>query len=87
MAANIASSTSAITMSGTFQAYARGRENATIARMLSSLCFALSILYSVATSIQPDSPTCTTAVECRQAANEALGRVPRASAAVRRMRS
>ena len=42
--------------------------------MLSSLCFALSVLYSVTTSIQPDSPTCTTAVECRQAANEALGR-------------
>ena len=42
--------------------------------MLSSLCFALSILYSATTSIQPDSPTCTTAVDCRQAANEALGR-------------
>ena len=42
--------------------------------MLSSLCFALSVLYSVTTSIQPDSPTCTTAVDCRQAANEALGR-------------
>ncbi len=42
--------------------------------MLSSLCFALSLLSSVTTSTQPDSPTCTTAVDCRQAANEALGR-------------
>jgi hypothetical protein len=42
--------------------------------MLSSLCLSLSVLLSITTSTQPDSPTCTTAVDCRQAANEALGR-------------